>query len=72
MAHIDLIAVVPLDLRHPIDIPDDEDPALREAMESALMDALDDLERAGGAPPIVTLTGNPQERLAQLERAAGL
>ena len=72
MARIDLIAVLPLDARHPIDVPDDEDPELREAMESALLDALDDLERAGDAPPIVTLTGTPDERLAQLEHAAGL
>ena len=41
-------------------------------MESALLDALDDLERAGDAPPIVTLTGSPGERLTQLTKAAGL
>lgn len=72
LTHIDLIAVVPLDARRPIDVPDDEDPELREAMESALLDALDDLERAGDAPPIVTLTGSPGERLTQLTKAAGL
>lgn len=72
MADVDLIAVVPLDARHPIDVPDDEDPELREAMERALLDVLDDLERAGDAPPIVTLTGSPGKRLTQLEKAAGL
>lgn len=72
MAHIDLIAVVPLDARHPIDVPDDEDPELREAMADALLEALDDLDRDGLAPSIVTLTGSPGERLALLEKAAGL
>ncbi|MCS3444697.1 ATP-binding protein [Microbacterium phyllosphaerae] len=72
MADVDLIAVVPLDPRHAIAVPDDEDPELREAMADALLEALDDLERDGLAPSIVTLTGSPGERLAQLERAACL
>jgi len=72
MAHIDLIAVVPLDARHPISLPDDEDPELREAMENALLDALDDLERGGDMPSIAILTGSPGERLSQLEQAAAL
>ncbi|MBP2380035.1 hypothetical protein JOF42_003530 [Microbacterium phyllosphaerae] len=72
MADVDLIAVVPLDPRHAIAVPDDEDPELREAMGRALLDVLDDLERAGDAPSIVTLTGSPGERLTQLEKAAGL
>jgi len=72
MADVDLIAVVPLDPRHAIAVPDDEDPELREAMADALLDALDDLERTGIAPPMVMLTGSPDERLTQLEKAAGL
>lgn len=72
MADIDLIAVVPLGPRHAIAVPDDEDPELREAMGDALLEALDDLDRDGLAPSIVTLTGNPEQRLAQLEKAAGL
>lgn len=72
MADIDLIAIVPLDARHPIDLPDDEDPELREAMEDALLEALDDLERVGDMPSIAMLTGSPGERLVQLEQAAAL
>jgi hypothetical protein len=72
MIDVDLVAVVPLDARHPIEVSEDEDPALRAAMDDSLLEALDDLERAGVAPRIVTLTGSPRERLSQLETAAGL
>jgi hypothetical protein len=41
-------------------------------MEDALLEALDDLERAGDMPSIAMLTGSPGERLVQLEQAAAL
>ena len=70
MAQVELIAVVPLDGTRRIRVPDDEDPALRVAMDEALLELLDDLESDGMAPPIITIAGDPEARLELLEHAA--
>lgn len=70
MARVELVAVVPLDATRRIRVPDDEDPALRDAMDEALLELLDDLEREGTAPRIVTITGDPEARVEMLNRAA--
>ncbi|WP_337003680.1 MULTISPECIES: hypothetical protein [unclassified Microbacterium] len=62
----ELLAVLPLESGRRIAVPDDEDPALREAMDEALLDLVDDLEDDEHAPRVVFLTGDPQERLHNL------
>ncbi|MFK4762828.1 hypothetical protein ACI3KS_18020 [Microbacterium sp. ZW T5_45] len=67
LADIDLIALLPLDERHPIDVPDDEDPALRDAMDAALLEIADDLAALPDAPRFVTLTGDRSARVGALD-----
>ena len=66
----DLLAVLPLESGRRIAVPDDEDPALREAMDEALLELVDDLERDGSAPRVVFLSGDPEARLRALLEAA--
>lgn len=68
MAHVDLIALLPLDARHVIDVPPDEDPELRLAMNDALLDLADDPDLTGAAV-VIELVGGPAERCAQLDEA---
>jgi hypothetical protein len=70
LAAIDLIAIVPLDERRPIHVEDEEDPALRRAMDEALWELVDDLERTGVAPRVVTIAGSPETRLQLLIEAS--
>jgi hypothetical protein len=66
MRSVDLLIVVPLEARR-IDV-DDEDPVLREAMDAALLDLVDDPDVIGDAV-VVEIAGDPASRLAQLESA---
>jgi len=68
---VDLLVVLPLTARDRIGVPADEDPELREAMDEALLELIDDSDLVGTAR-VVELTGSPAERLAGLEEAAGL
>lgn len=70
MAAVDLIAVVPLEDDRMIHVTDDEDPALRSAMDEALLDLVDDLERGRLAPRVITITGCPEARLRLLVEAS--
>jgi hypothetical protein len=77
MAVVDLLVVLPLNAGDHIHVPDDEDPELREAMDAALLEFIEDDTLTGGAA-VIELSGTPAERLAQLEavstrgrRAAG-
>jgi hypothetical protein len=56
LRHVDLLVLVPLDARAPIRVPDDEDPALREAMDEALLDIADELS-ADGMVELLTVGG---------------
>ena len=47
MAHVDLLVVLPLDARDGIRVPDDEDPALREAMDEHLVELCEDGDLVG-------------------------
>ena len=47
LTDVDLVVLLPLDDRHPIRVPIDEDPALRDAMDAALLDLADEREGAG-------------------------
>lgn len=68
MAGVDLVALLPLSARDPIEVSDDEDPALRSAMDEALLELVDDPDLIGGAT-VVELGGDPAARLAALEDA---
>ncbi|WP_407360179.1 AAA family ATPase [Microbacterium sp. LBN7] len=65
LANVDLVVLLPLDDRHPIRVPVDEDMALREAMDAALLDLADEREAVGG-PRFLTLGGDPASRLDYL------
>lgn len=68
MAHVDLLVLLPLSSRDRIEVPDDEDPELRDAMNDALLDLVDDPDLVGDVA-VVEITGDPAGRLAQLEAA---
>ncbi|WP_392542059.1 AAA family ATPase [Oryzobacter telluris] len=68
MGHVDLLVVLPLDPAAGIWVPDDEDPELREAMDAALLDLVEDPDLVGAAR-VLELTGPPEARLARLTRA---
>jgi len=66
MAHVDLLVVLPLDPDAGIEVPDDEDPELRDAMDEQLLELCDDEELVGGAGTVLEVAGSPQTRLAQV------
>jgi hypothetical protein len=66
MAVVDLLVVLPLNHADRIHVPDDEDPELRDAMDAALLELIEDDDLLGGAA-VVELSGTREERLAQLE-----
>jgi len=66
---VDLLVVLPLAAGDGIEVGDEEDPELRDAMNDALLDLLDDTELIGTNPTIIEITGPPEVRLALLERA---
>ncbi|WP_226530923.1 AAA family ATPase [Microbacterium paraoxydans] len=68
LAHVELVVLVPLDERRSIPVPDEEDPALREAMDQALLDLADDLEHDARAR-FLTVAGDGATRLATLVAA---
>jgi hypothetical protein len=65
LAHVELVVLVPLDERHPIRVPADEDPALRHSMNDALFELADDLAQ-DSPTPFLSLGGDPAMRLASL------
>lgn len=71
LTDVDLVVLLPLDDRHPIRVPVDEDPALREAMDTALLDLADEREAAGPAR-FLTLGGDPATRLRDLLAATNM
>lgn len=68
MAQVDLLVLLPLAEADHIDVPEDEDPELRSAMNDALLELADDPDLVGDAN-VVEITGSPSQRLAQLEDA---
>ena len=63
---VDLLVVLPLDDRHPLVRDFDEHADLRDAMNSALLDLVDDPDLVGELR-VVELAGDRGERLAALE-----
>jgi len=68
MARVDLLVLLPLAEADRIDVPADEDPELRSAMNDSLLELADDPDLVGNAG-VVEITGSPSQRLAQLEDA---
>ena len=69
LRHVDLLAVLPLNSRDVIWIDDDEDPDLREAMDAALLDLIDDADLIQATTRVLEITGDRAARLAALEAA---
>lgn len=67
MQQVDLLVVLPLTPTDPIVVGTDEHPALRDAMNDALLDLLGDPDIVGEDLEIVEITGDRDRRLAALE-----
>lgn len=67
MNKVDLVVLLTLNSVDRIDVPADEDPDLRSAMNEALRELADDEDLTGGAK-VIEVTGAPETRLARLER----
>ncbi|QKE84817.1 AAA family ATPase [Arthrobacter sp. NEB 688] len=65
-SHVDLLVVVPLAGTHWLHVPDEEDPDLREAADTALLDLLDDDGVVPASLAVVEVGGDPRRRLANV------
>lgn len=70
MVGVDLLVLLPLTENDKIELSEDEDLELREAMNLALLELADDPGLVGEAR-VLELAGSRKHRLAQLERAIG-
>ncbi len=73
MEQIDLLIVLPLNHADGIEVPESEDPELRDAMNDRLLDliASNDYDLLGTSQRVVEVRGGRKQRLAALERAIG-
>lgn len=62
-AHVDLLVVLPLDGVHGLHVPEEEDPALRAAADTCLLDLLGDDGLVPASVPVLEVVGSPQERV---------
>lgn len=71
MSYLDLVVVLPLNDEDGIEAPKSEDPDLREAMNPALLDLVENEwdHLSPGSVRLVVLTGTQQKRLVALESA---
>ena len=69
MRHVDLLVVLPLSAHDHIEVPEDEDPELRTAMDAALLDLVDD-PVVVAETRVLEVSGTPEKRLTQLVAAA--
>jgi hypothetical protein len=68
MAHVDLLVVLPLN--DGIELPEDEDPELRDAMNSCLLEILDGAsDETAGPARLTEVAGTRRQRLAAVEAA---
>jgi hypothetical protein len=65
---VDLLVVLPLTAADPIPVSTDEDLALRAAMNDVLLELVDDRDVIGDRVAVAEITGDPERRLAALER----
>ncbi|MFD4959050.1 AAA family ATPase [Microbacterium sp. NPDC058389] len=68
LRHADLLVILPLDEGNPLVHDFDEHPELRDAMNDALLDLLEDSDVIGDLT-VIELAGDRDERLAALESA---
>lgn len=66
MAHVDVLALLPIDPDAGIVVPDEEDPDLRVAMDRHLLRLAEDPDLVPASAVVVELTGSPERRLAGL------
>ena len=66
MQSVDVLIVLPLSARDDIPLPSDEYPELREAMNDALLDLIDDVDLVEHVR-IAEIAGSPEERLDAME-----
>jgi len=66
MAHVDLLVVLLPDPQDGIAVPDDEDLALRAAMDQRLAGLVDDDELVGPDTRVLEVAGSPAARLTQV------
>lgn len=72
MANVDLLVVLPLNGRDGIAVPEEEDAALRDAMNDRLVDIVTADEYAlfgSGSPRVIEVQGKRDQRLRLLEQA---
>lgn len=67
MKQVELVVLLLLNPVDCIDVPEDEDPALRRAMDEVLLKFADALGLIGETE-VIELTGPPDTRLARLEQ----
>ena len=66
MERVDLLVLLPLTVSPPIEVPEEEDRELRDAMNDALLELAGD-EDLVGRTEVTEIVGHRAERLAQLE-----
>ncbi len=64
---VDVLIVLPLSTSNPIDVGAEEFPELRLAMNDELLDLVDDTDLIGPGVHLVEITGDRQQRVAQLK-----
>ncbi|WP_404348058.1 hypothetical protein LG324_11700 [Phycicoccus jejuensis] len=62
-AHVDLLVVLPLAGTIGVSVPDEEDAALREAADTALLDLLDDDELLPASTTVLEVGGDRSRRV---------
>lgn len=65
MQHVDLLVLLPLRPADGIQVPDSEDPELRDAMNDALLELADDPDLVGDVA-VLEIVGDREQRLARL------
>ncbi|MCK2021806.1 ATP-binding protein [Microbacterium sp. kSW2-24] len=71
MRDVDMVATLPLNAHDRIWVHDEEDPALRSAMDAALLEIYDDRDLRGDRATVIELTGDREARLSALATAVG-
>lgn len=67
LSTIDLLVVLPLTAGDPMRVGSDEHPELRDAMNDALVELIDDPDLVDPSVTVAEITGSPEARVAALE-----
>jgi hypothetical protein len=71
LRNVDLLVILPLNAHDRIWVQDEEDLALRSAMDIALLELCDDADLTGEHATVIEITGDREARLRALEAAIG-